>query len=98
MLRTPASGDSWRCTACAVIFGTELDIDVGGPTAGGDMGRQAARELLLIAAHREAQSHANVSPVTLQLGGFDRLGASQGLSEIWVRIFFDQCAKFGGSN
>ena len=40
MFRTPASGESCRCTACAVIFGTEFDVDVRGPTAGCDMRRR----------------------------------------------------------
>ena len=37
-----------------------------------------------------------MSPFTFQLRQLDRLGAAEGLSEIRVRIFFDQCAKFGG--
>jgi hypothetical protein len=59
---------------------------------------QSTRELVVIPTHREAQLHANVSPVTLHFSQFDGLGLSERLSEIWVRIFFDECAKFGGGD
>ena len=60
------------------------------------MALQAARELILIPAHRKTQLHTNVSPVTFQFRQVDGLGLPERLSEIWVRIFFDQCAKFCG--
>jgi hypothetical protein len=49
---------------------------MSGPTTGGDMRQQTAREFFLIAANRKAQDHANVTPLTLQLGRLDRLDAA----------------------
>lgn len=79
-------------------FLSKLHVDVGGPTTGGDMSSQPASELFFISADWKAEYGANVTPVTLQIGERDRLDTAECLSEIWVRIFFDQCAKFGGSN
>src|SRR5688572_7198153 len=62
------------------------------------MGLQSGRKLFLIAAHGEPELHANVSPITIHFRNVDRLGLSKRLSEIWVRIFFNECAKFGGSH
>jgi hypothetical protein len=59
---------------------------------------QGTRKLVVIAAHGETQLHANVSPVTFHFSQIDGLGLSERLSEIWVRIFFEQCAKFGGGD
>ena len=61
------------------------------------MSEQASRKLVSVSTHWKTQLHANVSPVTFQVRYVDRLGLSERLSEIWVRIFFNQCAKFGGS-
>jgi hypothetical protein len=58
--------------------------------------QQATRELFLIPAHGKSQLHANVSLVTVHVRDDDGLGLPERLSEIWVRIFLDQCAKFGG--
>ena len=44
------------------------------PTAGGEVRQKPVRELFLIAADGKPQRHANVTPVTLHFGGFDRLG------------------------
>ena len=52
----------------------------------------------MIAAYGESELHANVSPITIHFRNVDRLGLSKRLSEIWVRIFFNECAKFGGSH
>jgi hypothetical protein len=60
------------------------------------MARKAARKFRLITADREAKNHANVSSITLYFRQFDRLRTPQGLTEIRIRIFFDQCAKLGG--
>ena len=47
ILESLRSGDSCRCTACAVISCVELDIDVGRADHRRMMGLQAASELLL---------------------------------------------------
>jgi hypothetical protein len=60
------------------------------------MAGETPRKFRLITADREAKNHANVSPITLQFCEFDRLRTPQGLPEVWIRIFFDQCAKLGG--
>ena len=60
------------------------------------MSRQIARKLCLIAANGEAELHTNVSSITIHFRNVDRLSLPKRLSEIWVRIFFNECAKFGG--
>ena len=60
------------------------------------MSRETTRELVLIATHGKSQLHANVSPITFHIRDIHCLGLPKRLSEIWVRIFFNECAKFGG--
>ena len=60
------------------------------------MAYEGTRKLVLIPTDRKTELHANVSSVTFHFRDIDGSGLSERLSEIWVRIFFDQCAKFGG--
>jgi hypothetical protein len=79
-------------------FLREVDFDACRSATGAHIARESAREFITIAANRKAQAHANVTRITLHFGDFDCQSRVQRLSEIWVRIFFDECAKFGGSN
>jgi hypothetical protein len=54
----------------------ELDLDPGRPTVGGEVGLEPTRKLVLIAAHREAEDHSNVTSITLQLCKFDCLSTA----------------------
>ena len=76
MFRTPACGDKLPLHGVCGDLLHQLDLDIRRPAAGREVRLEAARELLFIAAHRKAQSHANVTLVTLQLCEFDRLGAA----------------------
>jgi hypothetical protein len=77
-------------------FRNQLDFDGSGSASRSHVLTEAPRELLLVIPDREAEGDPNVSPITFQLSGFDGLGGSERRCEIWVLIFFDQCAKFGG--
>jgi hypothetical protein len=74
----------------------EFDIHAFGPATRRDVSPEATRELVLISTDRKTQLHANVSPVTFHFSEVDCLRLAKRLSEIWVRIFFNECAKFGG--
>jgi hypothetical protein len=57
---------------------------------------QGARELRPVIGDGIAENHANVSPFTFQLGRFDGASGPERLSEKWILIILDQCAKFCG--